>query len=192
MKGAGPATCDRCGKPGHSPDRCYFRSQKCRACGKRGHIAKMCQSKKPTHYVGQEGDSQDGDASEGDASSGDSDAQFLFNIKTLNTCNAGIMLELTFEGKPLSMELDTGAAMTIVSERTWKATFPKLPLRKSTVKLRTYTGEPLEIAGECEVPVVYGVYLATSGGCWGWSIFVRPQLVRAHQAGLGNHQDRSF
>ncbi len=67
------------------------------------------------------------------------------------------MLELTIEGKKqLSMELDTGAAMMIVSERTWKAIFPKLPLRKSTVKLKTYMGEPLEIAGERNVPVVYG------------------------------------
>ncbi len=93
----------------------------------RGHIAKMCQSKKPTHYVGREGDSQDGDAPEGDASGGDSDAEFLFNIKTLNTCKAGIMLELTIERKPLSMELDTGAAMTIVSERTWMASSRSYP-----------------------------------------------------------------
>jgi len=37
-------TCYRCGKTGHHPDRCFFKSQKCRACGKRGHIAKMCKN----------------------------------------------------------------------------------------------------------------------------------------------------
>ena len=34
--------CYKCGKTGHSSDRCHFKLQKCRACGKRGHIARMC------------------------------------------------------------------------------------------------------------------------------------------------------
>ena len=34
--------CFRCGKTNHSPEKCYYKDQKCRACGKRGHIAKMC------------------------------------------------------------------------------------------------------------------------------------------------------
>ena len=40
-RNAGPP-CYRCGKTGDLPDKCYFKSQKCRAFGKRGHIAKMC------------------------------------------------------------------------------------------------------------------------------------------------------
>ena len=28
--------CYRCGKTGHSPDRCFFKTQKCRCCGKKG------------------------------------------------------------------------------------------------------------------------------------------------------------
>ena len=32
-KTTGPA-CTRCGKSGHTPDRCYFKKQRCRGCGK--------------------------------------------------------------------------------------------------------------------------------------------------------------
>ena len=45
--------CYHCGKPGHSPDRCYYRNQWCRNCGKMGHVANICGSK-ITHYIAEE------------------------------------------------------------------------------------------------------------------------------------------
>ena len=37
-------TCCRCGKTGNHPDRCFYKSQRCRACGKKGHIAELCKN----------------------------------------------------------------------------------------------------------------------------------------------------
>ena len=54
------------------------------------------------------------------------------------------------------MELDTAAAVSIISEQTRRSTFPDIPLRKSTAVLRTYTGEPMTVVGEMEVQVSYG------------------------------------
>ena len=34
--------CMCCSKPGHHPDKCFFKDQEYRACKKGGHIAKMC------------------------------------------------------------------------------------------------------------------------------------------------------
>ena len=53
------------------------------------------------------------------------------------------------------MEVDTGASITIIPMSTWTAQFPKLPLQKSDVHLKTYTNEPLEVVGEREVTVKY-------------------------------------
>ena len=54
-------TCYRCGKTGHHPDRCFYKSQRCRAYGKKEHIAKPCRNSKkgvqntPKHNPGVDG-----------------------------------------------------------------------------------------------------------------------------------------
>ena len=54
------------------------------------------------------------------------------------------------------MELDTGAAVSIISDATRKALFPTAKLQHSSVNLRTYTGEPIQVAGELLVKVQHG------------------------------------
>ena len=36
--GPGSDSCYRCGRPGHAPTKCRFRSFKCHQCGRIGHI----------------------------------------------------------------------------------------------------------------------------------------------------------
>ena len=43
----------------------------------------------------------------------------LMNIRLVQS-KAGIMLDLTVEAQPLQMELDTGASVSIISEKAWK------------------------------------------------------------------------
>ena len=66
------------------------------------------------------------------------------------------MLDLVVNGKPLVMELDTGASVSLVSEKTWKRIFLGCPLEPSEVHLSTYSGEGLKVLGEKEVKVQYG------------------------------------
>ena len=63
--------------------------------------------------------------------------------------------DLQIEGTELKMEIDTGGAMSAVSEKTRQKLFPKLQLEKSNVRLRTYTGERLTVHGEAMVNVEY-------------------------------------
>ena len=149
----GSSPCDRCGKTGHTPDHCYFKTQRCRACGKRGHIAKVCRSKGknsqgPTNYV------EDEEPSLSDTEPEPTD-QYLFNIKSLRSQRQGIVVDVTIDGVKLAMELDTGAAVSLISETTWKALHPGVSLDRSTAVLKTYTGERLCIVGQKVVEVEY-------------------------------------
>ena len=57
--------------------------------------------------------------------------------------------------KQLTMEVDTGAALSIISEKTRKAVFPDEKLRPSKLVLKTYTNEPLKVMGTLNVQVQY-------------------------------------
>ena len=50
--------------------------------------------------------------------------------------------------KPLQFEVDTGAAVTVISDKAYKAAFPGVELSKSDALLRTYTGELMTVLGE--------------------------------------------
>ncbi|MGJ8945886.1 hypothetical protein AB9K17_23630, partial [Salmonella enterica subsp. enterica serovar Kentucky] len=55
----------------------------------------------------------------------------------------------------LVMELDTGAAYSIISEETRKRLFPSLTLEDVDLPLATYTGERLKVLGKVSVQVQY-------------------------------------
>ena len=54
------------------------------------------------------------------------------------------------------MELDTGAAVSLISQETWQSRLHKIPLKETDVRLKTYTGESIKVLGEAMVTVVYG------------------------------------
>ena len=64
-------------------------------------------------------------------------------------------VQLQINGIPLSMEIDTGAAVSIISEQTQRNLFPTATLQPARIKLRTYTGEPMPVLGEMIVDVTY-------------------------------------
>ena len=68
---------------------------------------------------------------------------------------------LDLNGLPLEMEIDTGAAVSIISEATQKRVFPKARLRKSSVALQIYSSEPLTVLGQMKVKVSYQGYKGT-------------------------------
>ena len=65
------------------------------------------------------------------------------------------MVELLISGAPLTMTLDTGASVTIISSATWQKQLPDLKLQSSNMLLKTYTGELLKFQGEAQVTVCY-------------------------------------
>ena len=158
--------CYRCGKKNHSPHECHFRDAVCHKCGQKGHIARACRSKsstsartkskkwgtdrsrRRTHHVqadrGSEGESSDSEMSDGS-----------LVCKIHGDMSRLMRVKMQINGVPLTMEIDTGAAVSIISEQTQQKHFPQATLRPTQIKLRTYTGEPMPVLGEMAVEVTY-------------------------------------
>ena len=64
-------------------------------------------------------------------------------------------VDLSLGGKPLCMEIDTGAAVSLVLEKTYRSLFPERCLQPSKACLRTYSGEAITVIGQVEVEVCY-------------------------------------
>ena len=98
------AHCYRCGGK-HNQQTCRFKLETCHFCHKHGHIAKVCKSKKhqsppskPTHQVRQ--DPPDSVPSE----------YALFTVPDQQSKPLQVVINI--EGNPLTMEVDTGAAVS--------------------------------------------------------------------------------
>ena len=52
-----------------------------------------------------------------------------------------ITVELEIQWKPVVMEVDTGTAVSVISETMYKELFTNLTLREVPMGLKTYTGE---------------------------------------------------
>ena len=148
-------SCFRCGED-HISQKCRFKDETCRNYKGRGHIARVCKKKTPTPPSGhangsrseQDRKKQSVRYVERDDSPRDSDEEFkLFQISHEKP-EPSIMIPLKVNGEDCSMELDTGASVSIVSEEAWKKRFARVPLEKSQIKLRTYTGETLDVIGQ--------------------------------------------
>ena len=65
-----------------------------------------------------------------------------------------IVVEVNVSGVPVSMEVDTGAAVSVMSQEQQQELFPAEQLQPTRFTLRTYSAERMEVVGELHV--VYG------------------------------------
>ena len=60
-----------------------------------------------------------------------------------------------------TFEIDIRAFLSLVSEETYKEFWPATPLHDTTIKLKTYTGTPLQVLGVMHATVCYAQQSAT-------------------------------
>ena len=150
--------CFRCGRSNHDEQVCHFRHATCHNCGKVGHIAPACKSQKTStrsRYRSKRRKPPDKNhwvELESEASEAEEVTLYTVGEKAANP----IKVDVLVNNRSLTMELDTGAAVSIISDTTRIAVFPTDKLLHSSVNLKTYTGEAIQVVGELLVNVQYG------------------------------------
>ena len=145
--------CFRCGKD-NPPDRCNFRTAKCFNCGKIGHIQKSCKNsfqrmrgqplkkcKNSKPFIKHIKREKEGTS------------EHLVNH--LNKDANPIEVTVKIDNKLTSMELDTGASVSLISADTFNKLWPGKQLKQSDTTLRTYSGEQMKTLVSINITVIY-------------------------------------
>ena len=159
--------CYRCGKNDHTPNDCKYRDFVCRNCSKKGHLAKVCRSRTQTEQkpANARTGTTRGKSNWVEASNSTTDSDTLktdeaiFCIKETRTHSLRVKFEVNNTLVPF--EVDTGAAVSIMSHSSYKQYLPHVKLNSTEVGLQTYTAEPMKVLGEAQVQVIYGEYKGT-------------------------------
>ena len=66
-----------------------------------------------------------------------------------------LYVTLGIQNSTIKFEIDTGSAITLISERKYCMRFQNLPLTGTKIKIRTYANEPLKALGKLIIDVSY-------------------------------------
>ena len=108
----------------------------------------------------------------------------LFNVGA--EARQPMKVEVRVGDSLLIMEVDTGAAVSIISQQEYKSKFSQYKLHKSDVILKTYTSEMMKVVGEITVNVNTSIKSRTGpSSCRrSWTSSTRTKLVECSHSKL--------
>ena len=136
---------------------CRFRTRVCYQCGIKGHLRSVCPGEpaKPNKSLDGKRSQAVKQVAEHQPDQDNNDDFTLWTIT--DDQKAGYHVNVLVNGKHIQMELDTGAAVSVVSEQEWNELFPKTQLDcYGGGSLRGYSGQQLDVKGQKLVEVQYG------------------------------------
>eukprot|EP00731_Ephydatia_muelleri_P020855 Em0013g582a len=155
--------CYRCGGRSHRPQDCRFMKEQCRFCRKQGHIERVCKAKeREVEKLRQRGGRRRVDmvdmekhGEQGEKTEENFPLYWGEGVGGQGQWKSGkpVLVKVFIEGIPLNMELDTGAAVSLLPFSVYQAKFQHLPLRTTKTGLKTYTGEQVTPKGQIVVNV---------------------------------------
>ena len=146
------------------PQACRFIKERCRFCQKMGHIERVCRNKeRESEKERQRGKKRrvnelDLSKREGQEEKSEGDIPLYWGVdeKGLKQWKSGrpISVKEVIEGISIWMELDTGAAVSLLPFPDYQTKFKHIPLRKTRTRLKTYTEEQVVPKGQIVVNIV--------------------------------------
>ena len=79
----------------------------------------------------------------------------MFNIHAVNTDTSPTIVTMKINGHAVEMEVDTGAAVSVITKQVWNALPVTTPIQKTRVILKTYTSEKIKVIGKSNMTVGY-------------------------------------
>ncbi|CAB4007397.1 Uncharacterized protein K02A2.6, partial [Paramuricea clavata] len=153
-----PVVCYRCGANTHVATECRFKKEVCHKCGKRGHIQRACQAQQ-SQGPGRPSPRSRYQKSTNAVETEPDEYEHLLNnleVHNVNKSNSDVIwVDVKVENQPLSMELDTGSAVSILPYDMFLERFRDKKLEKTTTVLKTYTGELIVPVGCLTMQVEY-------------------------------------
>ena len=147
-----PITCYRCGKQGHLATKCKFKDAVCNFCGKKGHLQRVCKSRGVQEKKGNSSKVCHVEEKNGEESRAEDKEYTMFSKSSKSK---PIAVSVDIEGQEVTMEVDTGAALSIISEETLQQLWPDWQLTPTQVRLQSYSGEAIQVLGSKMVQVQY-------------------------------------
>lgn len=166
--------CFSCGGD-HLRQNCKFKDAECHFCNRKGHISSVCRSRMGKSESVREVRPQDTGNSKfkfngykgknsthslevvEEPTSADSANNYSLYAMTGGKSEPPVQVTIQIAGKPLVMEVDTGASRTLISESTYKSTFFMHKMSNPTCALSTYTGQRISVLGELQdIDIQYG------------------------------------
>jgi hypothetical protein len=135
-------TCFNCGREGHRPKspQCPALGKSCKKCNKLNHFAKVCKSRK------EYGKDKPADKSRNN------------DVKTVGMVSASGELksvDCLLNGTRVSLVIDLGAKVSLISNTVYNQYFSHIPLRKARIKLVSYDGSDIAALGCIQCSVQY-------------------------------------
>ena len=121
-----PYTCFSCGHT--ERNYCRLCNSVCHKCSQKWHIASVCNYSKNVHIVTH------------------SPNEELFRISS--TTKDGIFVTMNIKRKDVSMQVDTGCDVSIVTYSVYKEFSDNVTLETGNTRLHTYTGEHINLHGK--------------------------------------------
>ncbi|KAI5747679.1 hypothetical protein M8J77_017390 [Diaphorina citri] len=159
--------CVCCGRNGHMIRNCRFRYYKCHECGSQGHLKKMCKQgqNQRQHFVSEMEMHQEEEED-------DETLSYLLSIENQLNYVDKFQVSTLIEGKTVQFELDTGASVSIISEKLYNEYFKNIDLQRSNLKLAYWGNERVHLLGYIRVNVMIAseqrlcdLYILKGNGC---------------------------